>query len=542
MTGKTSTKPMALVFLLVLPFCLFLTACEKEKEAGPYDYDVTIIGAGGGGLGCGAALAKEGLKVSVFEQHDKVGGFMTAFDREGFTFEVSLHVLADVREGAAFYEILKDLDVLNRVEFLKIDPLWRCVFPDQTFDVPADREAFRKLLHQNFPNEREGIDGFFKTTEAVYDEVVAIGELSQKNLLERLPQYALFPFRFPNLFKYRNATLKDLFDEQVKDPRLQGIFAQLWGYLGLPPSQASGLYYALMWHGLHDKGAYYPKGSSQAISNALAAVIQEKGSKIFLNTRIDKILMEDGQAVGVRTAKGEEFRSRFVVSNASALQTYLRLVGEEHLKPKFVKELEGMEISCSLLIVYLGLDIDLRKTDLKDVHEVFINSGYDFEKDYRNLQAGNFDDPHIVMGLYSNIDPSFAPKGKSVVSLVTVAPYEYRNNWLKDGKYEEYVKMKEEAAWKLIRRTEAVLPGIADHIEVMEVGTPRTFERYTLHDKGAVYGFALTPEQSFNKRLAQKGPIRNLYLAGGWTFPGNGQSTAIMSGYLAAREILGRIR
>ena len=193
MTGKTSTKPMALVFLLVLPFCLSLTACEKEKEAGPYDYDVAIIGAGGGGLGCGAALAKEGLKVAV-----------------------------------------------------------------------ADREAFRKLLHQNFPNEREGIGGFFKTTEAVYDEVVAIGELSQKNLLARLPQYALFPFRFPNLFKYRNATLKDLFDEQVKDPRLQGILAQLWGYLGLPPSQASGLYYAMIWHGLHDKGAYYPKGSTQS--------------------------------------------------------------------------------------------------------------------------------------------------------------------------------------------------------------------------------------------------------------------------------------
>ena len=534
-------RTLAIVFLLVLPFCLSLAACEKEEGARAYDYDVAIIGAGGGGLGCGATLAKQGLKVALFEQHDKVGGFMTAFEREDFTFEVSLHVMAEVTEGAAFYEILQGLDVLRRVEFVKIDPLWRCVFPDQTFDVPADREAFRTLLHQKFPNEREGIDRFFETAEGVFEEVVAIGELSQKNLLARLPQYAIFPIRFPNLFKYRSATLKEMLDERVKDPRLQGILAQLWGYLGLPPSKASGLYYAMMWQGLHEKGAYYPKGSSQAISNALAAVIQENGGKIFLNTRVDKILMEDGQAKGVRTAKGEEFRSRFVVSNASALQTYLRLVGEEHLKPKFVKELQDMEVSCSLLIVYLGLDLDLRNTDLKGVHEVFINSGYDFEKDYQNLEAGNFDDPHIVMGLYSNIDPSFAPEGKSVISLVTVAPYDYQNNWLRDGKYEDYVKIKEEAAWKLIRRTEAVLPGIGKHIEVMEIGTPRTFERYTLHDKGAVYGFALTPEQSFNKRLKQKGPVRNLYLAGGWTFPGNGQSTAILSGYLAAQEILGRM-
>ncbi|MEW6440410.1 MAG: NAD(P)/FAD-dependent oxidoreductase [bacterium] len=531
---------MKTVFLLALSCSLFLAACEKEQ--GPYDFDAVIVGAGGGGLGAGAALAKNGLKVAVFEQHDKVGGFMTAFERDDFTFEVSLHVMANVTEGAAFYRVLQDLDVLRRVEFVKVDPLWRCVFPDMTLDVPADREAFRKLLYDRFPREHDGIDAYFRTTEAVYDEVLLLGGLSGKSLLARLPSYALFPLRFPTFYKYRNATLERVLDDTASDPRLRGVFAQLWGYLGLPPSRASGPYYAMMWHGLHKEGAFYPKGSSQAVSNAMAAVIQENGGQIFLDTRIDKILVEGAKAVGVRTAKGQEFRSRFVVSNASALQTYLRLVGKEHLKPAFTDKLEHMEISCSLLIVYLGLDLDLAKTDLKDLHEVFINSGYDFEQDYRNLQAGNLDDPHIVMGLYSNIDPSCAPPGKSVVSLVTVMPYDYRNNWRPGDKYDDYVKLKEEAAWKLIRRAEAVLPGIGDHIEVMEVGTPRTIERYTLHDRGAVYGFALTPEQSFRNRLAQKGPIRNLYLAGGWTFPGNGQSTAIMSGYLAAREILERAR
>jgi len=530
----------AAAVLSVVLFGLALAACSApEKKAAPYDYDAAVIGAGGGGLACAATLAKAGLKVAIFEQHDKVGGFMTAFEREGYTFEVSLHVLAEVTEGAAFYEILKSLDVLNRVEFVRIDPLWRCVFPDDTFDVPANRQAFRKLLADKFPAEQEGIDRFFATAEAVFDEVLDLGQLSRQSLLARVPRYALFPFLYPNVFRYRNATLQEMLDRHVKDPRLQGILAQLWGYLGLPPSRASGLYYALMWHGLHEKGGYYPKGSSQAISNALAGFFKEKGGQVFLNTRIDKILLEDGRAAGVRTSEGKEYRTRFVVSNASALQTYLKLVGEEHLPARFAKDLKKMEISCSLFIVYLGLDLDLRKTDLSGVHEVFLNSGYDFEKDYQRLQAGDFDDPHIVMGLYSNLDPSLAPgEDKSVVSLVTIAPYDYRGEWMKGDKYELYQKAKEEIAWKLIRRAEAVLPGLSDRIEVMEVGTPRTIERYTLHDQGAVYGFALSPEQSFNKRLKQTGPIRNLVLAGGWTFPGNGQSTAILSGYLAAQEVL----
>lgn len=531
----------------ILPAVLFgflLVACgSPEKKAPPYDYDAAVIGAGGGGLTCAATLAKAGLKVALFEQHDKVGGFMTAFKREGYTFEVSLHVLAEVTEGAAFYEVLKSLDVLNRVEFVRIDPLWRCVFPDDTFDVPADREAFRKLLAGKFPAEQKGIDRFFATAEDVFDEVIDLGRLSQQSLPARVPRYALFPLLYPNVFRYRNATLQEMLDRHVKDRRLQGILAQLWGYLGLPPSRASGLYYTLMWHGLHEKGGYYPKGSSQAISDALAGFFEEKGGQIFLNTRIDKILLEDGRAAGVRTSEGKEYRARFVVSNASALQTYLRLVGEEHLPDRFTRKLRGMEVSCSLFIVYLGLDLDLRKTELAGVHEVFLNSGYDFEKDYQRLEAGQFDDPHIVMGLYSNLDPSFAPReDKSVVSLVTIAPYDYRGEWMKGDKYEVYQEAKEEIAWKLIRRAEAVLPGLSDRIEVMEVGTPRTIERYTSHDRGAVYGFALSPEQSFNKRLKQTGPIRNLFLAGGWTFPGNGQSTAILSGYLAAQEVLKTLR
>lgn len=532
---RTSTD-----ILLALFVCLALAACRgPEKEAPSYDYDVAVIGAGGGGLACAATLAKAGVKVALFEQHDKPGGFMTAFEREGYTFEVSLHVLAQVVEGAALYEIFRSLDVLNRVEFVRIDPLWRCVFPDDIFDVPADREAFRKLLHTKFPAEREGIDKFFATAEGVFAEILDFRRLSQGSLLAQMPRYAVFPFLYPNVFRYRNATLKEMLDRHVKDLRLQGVLAQLWGYLGLPPSRASGLYYTLMWHGLHEKGGYYPRGSSQAISNALAAFFQQKGGQIFLNTRIDKILLENGRAAGVKTSKGQTYKTRFVVSNASALQTYLRLVGEEHLPARFVQKLKDLEISCSLFIVYLGLDLDLRKTDLAHVHEVFLNSGYDFEKDYERLEAGDFDDPHIVMGLYSNLDPSFAPsEDKSVVSLVTIAPYDYRGQWMKGEKYEVYQKAKEEIAWKLIRRAESVLPGLGDRIEVMEVGTPRTIERYTSHDRGAVYGFALSPEQSFNKRLKQKGPIRNLVLAGGWTFPGNGQSTAILSGYLAAQEIL----
>ena len=508
---------------------------------GAYDYDVTIIGAGAGGLSAGATLARGGKRVAVFEQHDKVGGYMTAFSREPYNFEVSLHAIDGVREGTVFYDILEELDLLSRVTFIPLDPLYRCVFPDQTLDVPANRLAFLGLLSARFPHEREGIEKFFRTARKAGDEVTALSRLEERNPLVRYASYLVFPLKFPTLLKYRKATLEEILDDHVEDERLRAVLAQLSGYLGLPPSRVSGLYYLIMWNSYHQNGGYYIKGSSQALSNAMADVIRENGGDVFLSTRIDKILMERGRAAGVRTQQGKDYRSRFVISNASALQTYLKLVGEENLAPSFVKRLKEMEISCSLFCVYLGLDLDLTLTPLAHQHEIFLNSGYDAEQAYRDGEAGNLDRPFLALGLYSNLDPWFAPAGKSVISLTTLMPYDYRDNWRRDTDYSEYVRIKEAVAYRLIEEAERILPGIRDSIEEMEIGTPRTMEEYTLNDRGAVYGFALTTDQSHIYRLKQKGPVKNLYLAGAWTFPGNGQSACMMSGYATAQMILDRL-
>jgi phytoene dehydrogenase-like protein len=85
---------------------------------------------------------------------------------------------------------------------------------------------------------------------------------------------------------------------------------------------------------------------------------------------------------------------------------------------------------------------------------------------------------------------------------------------------------------------EPYLPGISSNIEVMEVATPRTNERFTLNPKGSLFGWANTVDQSMWNRLPQKTPIKNLYLAGAWTLPCGGQSVVLMSGYMAANMIL----
>ena len=126
-----------------------------------------------------------------------------------------------------------------------------------------------------------------------------------------------------------------------------------------------------MWNSYHNHGWYYFAGGSQAISDALAEVVEEHGGRIRLHSRVTDIIVEDGLATTVRTEDGACFETRYVISNASAPSTLLELVGRDQLPPVDVSSpfhpdrLElghetSMSDSFSALAVYLGVDHDQR--------------------------------------------------------------------------------------------------------------------------------------------------------------------------------------
>jgi phytoene dehydrogenase-like protein len=125
-------------------------------------YDAIIIGAGLGGLSCGAAFARQGFKPLVVEQHDKPGGFATAFRRPGgFLFDVSLHSTT-VGERNGVRNLIGGFPEITGIEFLPHPTLFRAVFPAHDIRVPQrDPQAFIKMLIGLFPEEKDGITGLF---------------------------------------------------------------------------------------------------------------------------------------------------------------------------------------------------------------------------------------------------------------------------------------------------------------------------------------------------------------------------------------------
>jgi len=509
----------------------------KANETAENHWDAVVIGSGLGGLSCAAAFARQGFKVLVLEQHDKPGGYATSFKRPGgFEFDVSLHSTT-VEERGILHNLIPGFPEITDVEFVPHPTLFRAIFPGHDIRVPnRDLQGYLDILFKAFPAEKDGIT-------ALFDEMRGLQQdLGRLNAAHGKVDMSRFPVEFPHLFRYAGSTWAQIIDPVIKDPKLKGIISAQWGYYGLPPSQLASVYYGIPLYSYLTGGGFYPRGRSQTISNALVKFIEGRGGSVLLNSRVEKILVQDGAACGVRAADNRQYSAKVVVSNANAHDTFHRMLEADAVPKDYMAKLDGYSVSLSSFQIFLGLKQDLvRALGIKD-SEIFYNTGYDPEADYKAALAGESSNPGFGLTLYDNIFDGYSPKGKNTINILTLNGYDHWKPFEADyrnGDKAAYNREKTRFADRMISQVEKVLlPGLAKAIEVKEIGTPLTNLRYTGNYRGAIYGFDQTLDNSGAQRLPHKTPVKNLYLAGAWTSPGHGYGAVIPSGLQCFGEIM----
>jgi phytoene dehydrogenase-like protein len=265
---------------------------------------------------------------------------------------------------------------------------------------------------------------------------------------------------------------------------------------------------------------YYPVGGAQKLADLLVQGIVNYNSELALNTLVGRILIENKKAIGVELASGEEIRSKWVISNADARQTFIELVGETALSPKFIRELAEARLSSSAFLISLGTTLDLKSLGFDGATVI-----YNPTDDPEELFGADLEKHLISIKMHSLLDPSQSPRNMSAIQIMMMLPYDFSPGWEKD---------KEAIADKLIASAEEVIPNLTDYIICREITTPLTLEGTTLNSQGAI-GWYPAPR---GKMWRQKAPIKNLYQAGQWTFPGAGVPNAIASGRNATQLVL----
>ena len=500
--------------------------------------DAIVIGSGLGGLAAAAALAKSGKRPLVLEHHFLPGGNTQTFRRRKmFDFDVGLHVIGGCEAGGAFPSMLEQLGV-EGVEFVPMDPdgFETVMTPDLTFGVPAGWDRYEERLREAFPGERAAISRYIEYVRFVVAAVGGAG--GEPPAVQRLLDKP-----------WGELTLGDLFDTLEFSVRLRHVLAAQSGAYGAPPSRASlGEHAMVLDHYLHS-GGYYVRRGSRAIIDGLLRVIQGGGGEVRLRSRVERILIEDGRAAGVRLAKGEEFRAPLVISNADAKRTLLEMVGEERLSPALAQRMKEFRMALPMFIIYMAMRVPPEELGLPN-STICLIPGYTQEEDYEACYAGRVPDkPFVIISIASLKDSeseNIAPQGYTNLQLMTVAPAQL-TSWGAERSPAEGGRYRHTASYEVTKAllrerihasVEELMPGFIRNVVWEECATPLTQERFTRSTGGTGYGFEHTPDQFLSKRLSFQTEVPGLYLCGQNTIIGHGILPAVVSGVSAAQAAL----
>lgn len=491
-------------------------------------YDAVVIGAGNGGLTASAALAQRGLKVILLERHNLPGGCATSFCRGRFEFEVALHQLSGLgtpEKPGPLRFLLGSLGVLDALQFVEIPELYGVLMPEGfRMILRSDRAQVVDELSARFPKERKGIEAFLSLCYDYAQQMLAAFYFKDPDPSRE---------KYPALYKYAFKPAIEVLDGHFSDPLLKTLLSLYWGYLALPPSRLSFAYLAMLFFTYLEFKPFHIRGGSQALSNALIDRFLASGGTVRFNCGAARILVEEGRVRGVVTEEGDEIPARHVVSNASMVSTYVQLMDPEEVPSQARYEMRGRTISPSAFTLFAGLDCE--PADLG------ITACTHFLVSHQDIGDGNLDrmwrrevgDDLMVMSCYDVADPGFSPPGACQLNVVSL---KYGEPWLRVPSG-QYFQEKYRCAESMLRRLEALHPGIRGHIEEMEAATPLTFMRYLGHPEGAIYGFEQYTKDSMFFQPARRSPVEGLYFASGWVGDCGFQST-LQAGMSAANGIL----
>jgi prolycopene isomerase len=213
------------------------------------------------------------------------------------------------------------------------------------------------------------------------------------------------------------------------------------------------------------------------------------------------------------------------VSNIDLRQTADLLIGSENLPEGYCKNLAKLTPSLSVFVNYVATDLAIAGSS--HAHESFFYESFDHEKNYKLTLDGHSN--WFSATLSSLVDPSLAPEGHHILALTTLCPFKIGQSWRQAKKIFQQ---------QLLEKAERHFPGLNDHLLLVESGSPRTLERYTLNQQGAAYGFAPSVDQIGPNRPGVRGILPGLYHAGHWTRPGGGVAGVSVSAQLATQAIL----
>ena len=485
---------------------------------------ILIIGAGVAGLSAGCYAQMNGYHSQIFELHDIPGGLCTAWERKGYIFDGCLHYLYGSGAGQPFNRMWEELGAVQGRRMINHDEFMRVVGKDgRALVAYTDPDRLEQHLKELSPADAhlieelaEGVRDFTR-----FDMSLLLGKPRPLMGVDDWVELGLrmLPFVAP-LAKWGPLSAQD-FALRFKDPFMRRAIAQAFAWPEIP---MMGALTCLAY--MHTQNGGFPAGGSLEFARAIERRYLELGGEIHYKSQVEKILVEDDRAVGVRLYNDEVHRADIVVSAADGRGTVFDLLGGEFTNHKLHETYEHGKLPIlSQVQVSLGVDRDLSAEPHWATYLL----------DQPVLIAG---EERSELGVkHYCFDPSLASPGKSVIEVMIRSSYGY---WQRIYGHKLYDTEQIQVSEIVIELLEKIYPGLSGQIEVTDVATPLSYERYTGNWLGSTCGWLLT-KQTMMLMLEGMGKtlpgLQDFYMIGQWVEPGGSVPAVAMSGRNAVQLI-----
>lgn len=502
-------------------------APDTARQAlGKGPWDVVVIGSGIGGLVTASQLAVKGAKVLVLERYLIPGGSGGSFRREGYTFDVGASMIFGFGQKGHTNLLTRALADVGEVCETIADPAQLEYHLPAGLDVAVDRdyESFVARLSARFPHEAEGIRAFYDTCWSVFNCLDAMPLLSLEDPAYLAKVFFRAPLACLGLARWLPVNVGDVARKHIQDPALlKFIDMECFCWSVMPADLTPMINAGMVFSDRHAGGINYPKGGVGVIAQKLVAGLERHGGAIRYKARVTKVLLDNGKAIGVHLAGGEEIRARRVVSNATRWDTFGGLIEAQDTPAQERTWRRRYKPSPSFLSLHLGVEASLIPAGTHCHHLLL-----------EDWQAMEDEQGVVFVSMPSLLDPSLAPPDRHIVHAFSPSSIEAWSGLEPAA----YAAKKQADADRLIARLEAaILPGLAAAIRHREVGTPRSHRRF-LGRSGGSYGPVpalrlpgLLP-MPFNRTA-----IPGLYCVGDSCFPGQGLNAVAFSGFACAHRL-----
>lgn len=475
---------------------------------------IQIIGSGFSSLAAACYLAKEGNDVSIYEKNSTIGGRARQLKKDGFTFDIgpTWYWMPDVFERF-FNDFNKKPS--DYYELIKLSPAYQVYFDTNDFITIADNlDQIITTFESIEKGSGQKLADFMKEAQSNYN--IAIKDLVYRP--GESPLELVTTETAMKIGQFFSNISRDI-RKQFKNQRLVQILEFPVLFLGAKPSDTPS-FYSFMNFADFGLGTWHPKNGMYSVILAMESLARELGVKIHTDAAVEKILVEDGRACGIRV-NGEEIYADIVLSGAdyhhseTLLDEKHRMYSENYWDKK--------TFAPSSLLFYVGFDKKIKNTEH---HSLF------FDVDFDTHAADIYDNPKwpenplFYASFPSKTDTNSAPEGNEAgIFLIPLAPG-----------IEDTPELRELYFDKIITRLEKLTnQSVKENILFKESFCVNDFIKEYNSYKGNAYGMANTLLQTaFLRPKLKSKKVKNLYFTGQLTVPGPGVPPSLISGKLVS--------